>query len=157
MLVLTCAVLLACTQEVTRREILVEQQVVEDRLNSWVRLMNNAKLDSLMLFYDQVPELQVLWSDGQRTGGWEETEQGIRDFFGGLQWMNFVVSEIEVEVLSQRAATTTFRHSTDIIRRDGQRLPVSSGQGTQVWLKDQDDDLWKIHTSHVSVSQPSMN
>lgn len=158
LLVATCAALLACTQsDLTRREAMLEQQVVIERVNAWQRTMNNARIDSLLTFYHQVPELKVLWSDGRRTEGWEQTEQAIRDFYGGIQYLNFVISELEVQVLASGIAQATFRHSTDVVGRDNRRLPVAAGHGLQIWMKDREDKVWKIHTADLAVSQPSTN
>jgi hypothetical protein len=119
--------------------------------------MNNARVDSLLLFYHDVPELRVLWANGKKSSGFEETEQALRDFFAGIQYMNMALSELEVQVLDRSVAEATFRHSTDIVGADNQRRPVSVGQGVLVLFRDASDDLWKIHTQILSVNQPSTN
>jgi ketosteroid isomerase-like protein len=156
-LVLLCAAMVACAQEMTQREEALVRQVVRDRATAWVKAMNNAQLDSIATFYLQTPDLMVLWPDGRRTEGWDSTRAAIRQFYGGINYMNFVVSEPVVQVLSPEAALSAFRHSTDIVQRNGQRLPVQAGQGTILWLKDPRDNLWKIDLSHVAVSSPSGN
>jgi len=157
LLVLACVAVVACTRDMTRRDVLLQQQRVEERVNSWVRTMNNARVDSLLLFYHDVPELRVLWANGKKSSGFEETEQALRDFFAGIQYMNMALSELEVQVLDRSVAEATFRHSTDIVGADNQRRPVSVGQGVLVLFRDASDDLWKIHTQILSVNQPSTN
>lgn len=156
-LVLVCAALVACAQEMTQREQVLARQVVRERTNAWVKAMNNAQLDSIATYYLQTDDVMVLWADGRRTQGWEATQQAIREFYGGINYMNFVVSELEVQVLSPEAALSAFRHSTDVVQRNGQRLPVQSGQGTILWVKDPQDNQWKIDLSHVAVANPSTN
>ncbi|MDH5549409.1 MAG: hypothetical protein OEZ42_05835 [Gemmatimonadota bacterium] len=158
LLMVTCAMLLACTQsDLTRREALLDQQVVIERVNAWQGTMNNARIDSLLTFYHQEPNLKVMWADGRRTEGWEPTEQAIRDLYGSIQYMNFVISELEVQVLARGIAQATFRHSTDVVGRDNRRLPVASGHGLLIWMKDQDQKVWKIHTADLAVTQPATN
>ncbi len=158
LLVVTCTMLLACAQsELTRREAMLDQQVVIERVNAWQRLMNNARVDSVLTFYHQQPEMKVLWSDGRRSEGWEETEQAIRELYGSIQYLNFVISELEVQVLAKGIAQATFRHSTDVVGRDNRRRPVDAGHGLLVWMRDPDDRVWKIHTANLSVTQPSAN
>jgi len=156
-LVLACVTLIACTQEMTQREALLARQAVEGRANGWVQAWNNADRDSLAVFYHQVPDLKVVWPNGNRTDGWEATEAAIAEFYGGINFMNFGVTQLEVQLLSPTAAVTTFRHSTDIVQRNGQRLPVQNGQGMMLWMLDQDDNLWKISTSLIAANQPSRN
>lgn len=156
-LVLACVAVVACTQEMSQREMLLAEQAVDSRANAWVRAWNNADQDSIAAFYHQVPALKVMWPDGSRTDGWEATEQGIQDFFGGINYMNFGVTDLELEVLSPDAAVTTFRHSTDIVQRNGQRQPVQNGWGMILWMLDGQDNLWKIHTSYIGVRSPSRN
>jgi len=158
LLMVTCVVLLACTQsDLSRREALLDQQVVTERVTTWQRTMNNARIDSLLTFYHQEPNLKVLWADGRRTEGWEATEQAIRDLYGSIQYMNFVISELEVQVLARGIAQATFRHSTDVVGRDNRRLPVASGHGLLIWMKDRDERVWKIHTADLAVTQPATN
>jgi hypothetical protein len=157
LLVVACVAVVACTQEMTRREVLLQQERAQERVSGWVRTMNNARIDSLLLFYHQVPELRVLWADGGKSNGFEETEQALRDFYRSIQYMNFAVSEVEVQILAKNAAQATFRHSTDIVGIDNVRRPVSAGQGTLVLFLDPDDNLWKIHTQQLSVNRPSGN
>lgn len=149
-------VVLACTQELSTRERVVEQQLVEARLTTWVRVMNNAAQDSLFGMYHHGPELVVLWPDGRRTEGWEATREAWRAFYADTDYMNFVVQRPTIEVVAPRVAISTFRHSTDIVvsRR---RQPVRAGHGTLVWVKDPTDGLWKIRLSQIAFEVPASN
>jgi ketosteroid isomerase-like protein len=156
-LVLACVTLVACTQEMTQREALAARQAVEGRANAWVTTMNNADQDSLAVFYHHGPDLQVVWPTGTSSEGWEAMEAAIADFYGGINYMNFGLTQLEVQLLSPSAALTTFRHSTDIVQRNGQRLPVQNGRGMILWMLDEQDNLWKIATSLIAANQPSRN
>jgi hypothetical protein len=157
-LVLACVlVLAACERELTMRERAVEEEMVEERFNTWVRLVNNARVDSLLLLYHQVPTLETLWPDGRRTTGYEELKQNLREFYQGISYMNFVPQNPEFQVLTRDLAVATFRHSTDIVLANGDRQPVASGLGTLLWMKDSADNLWKIHVEQVAVSAPRVN
>ncbi len=137
------------------RERAVEGQAVEERFHAFVRLMNNAKVDSVLAFYNQSPGLRVMWSDGTRAEGYEAAEQAWKDFYSNINYMNFVAQNPEVEVLSKDVALTTFRHSTDVVLAGGQRMPVSSGQGAIVWVKDRANE-WKVHTQIHTVNAASL-
>jgi len=156
-LVVVCVAVVACTQEMTQREALLLHDAVEGRTTAWVRAWNNADRDSLAQFYDQSADLTVMWADGRRTDGWEATGQAIRDFYGGINYMNFVVTEPQIEVLGPTAALVTFRHSTDIVQRNAQRMPVRAGQGVVLWVRDRQDNVWRIRTSYIAISEPSRN
>ncbi len=153
--VLLCVAVLACEPEMSTRERLVEQQRVEAALTTWARLMNNARTDSLSAMYVQTPAVHVVRVDGQIGTGWEAVQEGQRIFFGGLDYMNFVLQNPNVELLTPELALATFRHSTDIVR-GGARQPVVTGGGTILWERDPTDDRWKIRLEHVSVT-PSAN
>ena len=156
-LVLLCAAMVACAQEMTQREETMVRQIVRDRAIAWVKAMNNAQLDSIATFYLQTPDLTVLWPDGRRTEGWDSTEASIREFYGGINYMNFVITELQLQILSPDAVMSAFRHSTDIVQRNGLRLPVQAGQGTILWVKDPQDNQWKIELSHIATISPSGN
>lgn len=155
-LVLAVAAMLACSPELTQRQILLEQDQVRERLETWSRAMNNARTDSLVMLYHQVPQLVVTWMDGRQTKGWEETKKAWDEFYRTTDYMNFVVQAPIIQILSPKVAVTTFRHSTDIVRR-AVRLPVAAGYATIVWVKDDTDGLWKIHISQIGVDKPSEN
>ena len=156
LVVLACVAVVACTQEMTGRETLLEQQAVEARVNGWVRAMANAKLDSLLMLYDDSPSVHVVWPDGRMAQGYENVDQSLRDFYGSIQYMNFAMSQLEVEVLGRSAAQAVFRHSTDVVDRNNDRA-VFPGRGVLVLIKDHDDNLWKIHTQLLSVNRQSEN
>lgn len=152
-LMLACVIVLACEQELTMRERAVEVQAVEEQFNTLVRLKNNAKVDSLLTLYRSGPELRVMWSDGTRERGHEAVEQAIRDFYSNINYMNFVPQNPEVQVLNKDVALTTFRHSTDVVIAGGERLPVASGQGMIVWVKDH-ANAWKVQAEITAVNTP---
>jgi ketosteroid isomerase-like protein len=139
----------------TRRELLLEQQAVEAQVNAWVRTMSNNQLDSLMTFYDDRPTVYAVWPDGRTARGFEGVEQNVREFYGGINYMNFAMSQLTVEVLGRTTAQAVFRHSTDVVDRNNQRA-VFPGRGVLVLVKDA-TDRWKIHTQLLSVNPPSVN
>jgi ketosteroid isomerase-like protein len=141
----------------TSREALVVREAVEARANAWVMAWNNADRDSLAVFYHHTPDIKVMWPSGNRTDGWEATEAAIAEFYGGVNFMNFNVTQLEVRVLSASATLTTFRHSTDVVQQDGRRQPVQNGRGMILWMLDQQDNLWKIQTSLIAVNAPARN
>ncbi len=152
---LTCAAMVACTGGgMTQRERLIEQQVVEERVATWVRVMNNARVDSLVAMYMPTPDCRKLWADGRRSIGAEQLEQDLRAFYSSINYMNFVLQDPVVEILSPGHALTTFRHSTDVVQAGGAGRTVAPGQGALVWVKDPADRLWKIHLEHISVLPP---
>lgn len=151
---LGCLIVLACQPQLTMRERAVEVQAVEARFNTLVRLRNNAKVDSMLALYQAGPELRVMWADGTRAAGLEAVEKAMRDFYGNINYMNFVPQSPEFLVLNQDVALTTFRHSTDVVVAGGDRLPVASGQGVIVWVKDHEADMWKVQTELVAVNTP---
>lgn len=157
MLVLACATLIACARELTSRERLVEAQRLQDRLDSWVTHMNNAKTDSIFAMYDSSSALLVVGLDGQTAVGPQQVREALRGFFGKLSYMNFGEQDPKIDVLSQDIAVVVFRHSTDIVQANRQRIPVQAGPGSMVWVKDSRDNLWKIHTQHLVIRVPSGN
>jgi len=151
--VLVLGLLIACAPELTDRERMVERQMVEDRLNMWVRVINNAQMDSLWVLYHGGDDLRVMWPVGRQTRGFEETQQAWREFYESIDYMNFVLQGKAVEVLGRTAALTSFRHSTDIVR-SGRRQPVRAGYGVVIWKKDDESGEWKIHLSQISYDAP---
>ncbi len=156
LLILACVVVVACSQDMTRREMLLEQEAVQERVNTWVRMMNNQKVDSLLLHYDAGPETHVVWPDGRMAKGFEAVEQTWRDFYRGTNYMNFAMSQLEVSVLASNVAQVVFRHSTDVVDAGNQRA-VFPGRGLIVFVKDRQDNVWKIHTQLLSVNRASEN
>jgi ketosteroid isomerase-like protein len=157
MVALVCATLIACTGGMTQRERLVEQEVLQNRLATWVRVLNNAQVDSLMAMYMPGPEVRVVMPDGQRHQGWEELDEQTRYFYRSINYMNFVMQDPSTVILNQDVAISSFRHSTDIVAAGGVRQPVSAGHVTLVWLKDPQDNVWKISLEHISNNSPAMN
>ena len=155
MLVLLCVTLAACSPELTQRERMLEEQAVQEQLNTWVRVLNNAKLDSLDAMYYDAPEMRIMWPDGRRSRGPDEVAQAWRALYGGIQYMNFVMTDPVVEVLSPRVALTTFSHSTDIVRLSGRT--VEAGHGTLIWMKDPDSGVWKIYLQQLAIRTPGRN
>ena len=151
-LLLAATTTFGCATEMTTREKMVEQQAVEDRLNQWTQLQNNAKVDSLMTFYDHAPELLVVWPDGKRAEGPDQVQQMIQDFYNSIQYMNLVLAQPVTQVLDAHTAVTTFRHSTDVVQAGGNRLPLTAGNGVLVWVKDPQDRTWKIHDELRAVN-----
>lgn len=159
---ISCALLVGCSQGLTQRQILVEQEAVRAQLDRWVKAVNNVRvvltaegrtvrqnLDSVYAMYHQVDELTVSSPSGTVSEGWEARLEEIRTFYGNLQYVNFVLQGPSVEVLSPNVAITTFGHSTTV--QDLQReRSIYAGRGTLVWVKDPDARLWKIHTEHIS-------
>ena len=156
LLVLTCVVVVACSQGMTSREVLIEGRAVEERITTWVRAMNNAKVDSVVLMYDQSADVHAVWADGHIAEGFEAVEQRWRDFYTATSYMNVATSQLKVEVLAPGVAQAVFRHSTDIVDANNQRA-VFPGRALVVLLKDSDDNLWKIHTQLFSVNRVSEN
>ena len=155
MLVLVCAALVACSPELTQRERMVEQQVVEGQLTTWVRVMNNAKLDSVVAFYYDVPTTRIMWPNGQRSLGPEAVGESWRQFYASIQYMNFVMTDPTVEILSPTIALATFSHSTDVVRIGG-RI-VEAGHGTLLWRKDPEDGVWKIYLQQLAIRTAGQN
>jgi ketosteroid isomerase-like protein len=147
---------MACSQEMTRRETMVKQQTAEALVDSWVWAMSNAQLDSLVLHYDETPAVHVVLPDGRMAKGYEGVNETLREFFGEIQYMNFAISQLEVEVLDRGAAQAVFRHSTDVVDRNNQRA-VYPGRGVMVLVQNDRGNQWKIHTQLLSVNRQSDN
>lgn len=164
LLVVSVAVVVACTQEMPRRERLAEAEAVEQQLSAWVQAgndlyrngLNRRMLDSLAPFYQQDDQLQAFWPVGGRTMGWDQFDARMREFFGAFNFLNMVITDPRVEVMSRTAALTTFRHSTDALVGARQRS-VHPGGGTILWVKDPADGVWKIHLQHISWDTPIGN
>lgn len=155
MLLLVCGALVACSPELTQRERMVEQQAVEGQLATWVRVMNNAKLDSVIAFYYDDPGTRIVWPSGERSLGPEQVAESWRQFYGSIQYMNFVMTDPNVEILSPRIALATFSHSTDVVRVGG-RI-VEAGHGTLLWMKDPTDGAWKIYLQQLAIRTSGQN
>jgi hypothetical protein len=142
------AALAACTPRMTPQERAVEEQLIQDRTNAWVRALNNRARDSLATFYLQTPSLTVAWPAGQRTSGWDEETAAQQEYFRGVTALNLVTQDLRVDVLAPNTALATFRHSTDEIR--GTDRDLFSGNGTMVWVKPDPRGRWVIRALHLS-------
>ncbi len=142
----------ACgTDDISVRQRFLAQSSVSVQFETWVRSLNNQNQDSLALVYHQVPELRVLGIDGSVSHGWDEERTRLAEFFEAAELVNFVPDGIEIEVLSDEIVLTTFRHTLDIERADGQRDPTVRGLGTIIWTHDVLDDSWKIRVMQLSA------
>ena len=145
--------LLGCEPpDLTRHQRAVEEQFVHGRVNAWTTALNNKELGDLAGMYENSPDLTVMWLEGAKAVGFEEYEAMIADFFRRSVFMNFAAQSPYVDVLSSTVAVVTFRHSVDVQWVDTRR-DVWAGYGTLVFVKDSEDNLWKIHTQHISVNR----
>ncbi|UCG88433.1 MAG: nuclear transport factor 2 family protein [Gemmatimonadota bacterium] len=151
LVLLASTTLVACSPEMSLRARAEAEQEVRARFDTWVRAMNNMDMDSLLLMHHAVPELTVIRADGRVAHGWEEEEALHQEAMEGVDRINFGVQNVEVQVLTRRIALVTFRHSTDVILEDGERGEPYAGHVSMVWLRDREDDQWKIHMEHHSV------
>lgn len=150
-------VMAACSTEMSLRQLTEAEQAINNRLNTWVRALNNSELDTLLLMHHRVPEVTVILADGSEAVGWEAEENLWRDFFAGFERINVNMLGPEIEILSPEFAITTFRHTTDIMRDETTRDPPAAGHVTIVWVMDRMDNEWKIHLTHMSYKPPSEN
>lgn len=159
LLVLVASVWLGCQPpELSRAEILRQEQELEGLLNRWVRHMNNAHVDSLLSLYEQSPMLRWIQPSGAVARGYQETEQAIRDFYASIGYMNFVLQDPSTELLAPGVGLSSFGHSTDIVGADRVRRPVTAGRGTIVWTRNAATaDEWRIHLVQLSANQRSPN
>jgi hypothetical protein len=141
----------------TRSDALRYQQELDGRVETWARLMNNARIDSLLAMYEQSPTLVVMRGNGSRSRGIDQEEEQLRAFYRDIQYMNFVMQSPTTELLSADVALTTFGHTTDVVGADNRRRPVVAGRGTIVWMRDAEEDVWKIHLLHISTNERSAN
>jgi len=144
--------LLGCeSPDLTLRQRAVEEQFVQGRVNAWTKALNNKEFEDLAGMYENSPDLTVMWLEGTKAVGFEEYEAMIADFYGRAHLINFAAQSAHVDVLSSTVAVVTFRHSVDVQWFDTRR-DVWAGFGTLVFMKDSEDDLWRIHTQHISVN-----
>jgi hypothetical protein len=100
------------------------------------------------MYYD-APTARIMWPNGQRSLGPEQMGETWRQFYASIQYMNFVMTDPSVEILSPTYALATFSHSTDVVRIGG-RI-VEAGHGTLVWRKDLEDGVWKIYLQQLAI------
>jgi hypothetical protein len=139
--------LASCTPRMTPQERSVEEQVVRDRTNAWIRQFNNRNRDSLATYYLQSSDLTVAWP-GSRSSGWDDESATQQEYFRGVSTLNLVAQDLRVEVLAPNVALATFRHSTDEIR--GTDRDLYSGNGTLVWVRPEPRSAWVIRAAHLS-------
>lgn len=139
---------LGCSNRVTRQQRIVAEETVRGRFQVWTRALNNRSLDTVAAMYLNDENIYVIDPGGQRFDGWEGVQQGIRDFYGSINYMNFVPQDPTIDVIAIDVTTTAFRHSTTIDRPGG-RL-VTAGHGLLVWAKDPSDGLWRIRSQIIS-------
>ena len=151
LLLLASMTLVACSTEMSLRARAEAEQEVRTRFDSWVRALNNMDLDSLAPMHHAVPELTVIWPDGRVAHGWQEEEALHQEEMQGVDRINFGVQNVEIQILSPRVALVIFRHSTDIIMQDGERGTPKAGHVSMIWIRDRQDDQWKIQMEHHSV------
>ena len=148
LLSLTGVIALGCSNRVTTQQRIVAEEAIRGRFQVWTRALNNRSLDTVDAMYLNDEDTYVIDPDGRRFDGWEGVQQGIREFYRSINYMNFVPQEPTVDVLAIDVTTTAFRHSTTIDRRTG-RI-VSAGNGLLVWAKDPSDGLWRIRSQIIS-------
>ena len=101
-----------------------------------------------MTMYTADESLTLVFTDGRRGFG-AEGATVLRDFLADLNFINLVPQNPDFDLIDAGTAVVTFRFSVDASLGDTSR-DAFAGQGTLVWVKDQTDDLWKIHTQHLS-------
>ena len=144
---------LACQPpEMTTQQRIQAQEEVATQFNAWVTAMNNGNRDEVAAYYMNNEQILVFWPDGSAANGHEEQLLALHNFFNSTRYMNFVVSQQRIELMSPRTALSTFGHSTDVIGQDSNRQ-VTPGKGTIIWVKDALDDVWRIHTQHLSANR----
>ncbi len=148
LLSLTGVIALGCSNRVTTQQRIVAEEAIRGRFQVWTRALNNRSLDTVDAMYLNDEDTYVIDPDGRRFDGWEGVQQGTREFYRSINYMNFVPQEPIVDVLAIDVTTTAFRHSTTIDRRTG-RI-VSAGNGLLVWAKDPSDGLWRIRSQIIS-------
>ncbi len=152
LVVLAFVGMLACSEPtVTIREQAVIEQTLTDQLRTWVRAWNNGDRDSLSAMYVQGPELTVVWVDGSVRQGWEEEELAQTSLFNSTERVNFVMQNPVQHVIDMEVALSTFSHSIDVVRLGGRRDLVRSGAGTVLWVRDHEENVWRIRMAHLSV------
>lgn len=156
LVVIACALVLACDAGMSLREQRIIEQAVRGQFDSWVRYVNNHAADSVAALFHQVPELVVVWSTGEMNRGWDEARVAQTELFESSDRINLVPTSPQLQVLSPSFATISMRYAVDIMYKDGTREP-RGGHATQIWMKDPVDDVWKIHLQHFSLTPQSEN
>ena len=129
----------------------VEEQFINNRLSVWTTALNNGDQDTLIGLYDTSAWLSVVWPDGRSAIGFDELEQSIADTYNLWDMVNYGPISPDVDIIDERVAVVNYRHSLDIRFVDTRRQ-VSSGHTTLVFVKDEEDGLWRIRRQHISVN-----
>ena len=137
------------TPSLTPTAINVATDQIQARLDDWERYVNNRMIDSATTLYMDNSALNVGWSNGVRTVGLEEHTAEVQNFYNSIQFVNVVLQNPTVDVISPTVAAVNFRYSIDMQLNDTSRDPYS-GLGLQVWIKDSADELWKIQHHMMS-------
>lgn len=135
----------------SRQQRAVAEQFIGNRLSAWTTALNNGAQDTLIGLYDTSPQLNVVWPDGRWAVGFDELEQSIADTYNLWDMVNYGPINAQVDLIDEQVAVVTYRHSLDIRFVDTRRQ-VSSGHTTLVFVKDEEDGLWKIRRQHISVN-----
>ena len=151
--VLSGAAVVGCESapRLTQQQRAVEEQFISNRLSAWTTALNNGDQDTLMGLYDTSAWLNVVWPDGRSAIGFDELEQSIADTYNLWDMVNYGPISPDVDIIDERVAVVTYRHSLDIRFVDTRRQ-VSSGHTTLVFVKDEEDGLWRIRRQHISVN-----
>ncbi len=159
MVVLACVGTIGCSSQtpLTLRERAVIEQTLTDQIKSWERAWNNADTDSLSALYVQSPELTVVWVDGSVRRGWEEEQLAQVSLFNSTERVNFIVRNPVERAISRNVAVSTFSPSIDVVRLGGRREMLRSGSGTVLWVRDEEDAMWRIQLAHLSVTPSATN
>jgi len=126
----------------TRQQITVATEQVQQRVTDWTRYVNNRELDSLAAMYDHSPMLTVGWADGARTRGFDNFRQQLDAYYASLQFLNMGPQNPEISILAPGIAVVSFRYSVDVQLNDTRRDPYS-GQALLVWMQQENGD-WVI-------------
>src|SRR3990172_771355 len=86
------AALVACgPQQLSRQELAVEEQAIQQQIQLWEQSLNSVKPDSMALVYEHSSAFTAAWPEGKRTRGWDQEEQAQRDFAAQTTAFNFDV------------------------------------------------------------------
>ncbi len=142
-------VALGCSSvALTRSEIAVEEQALEERFQEWVTAVNNRTIADIDDMFMHSEDLVVISPNGNRVEGWENQETAIRNYYQDVNYVNFVPLAPSIHVITDEFASMIYRHSTTTDFRMTGRA-ANAGWGTMLWQKDS-DGVWRILTSTIS-------
>ncbi len=148
LLPLTGVIALGCSNRVTTQQRIVAEEAVRGRFQVWTRALNNRSLDTVDAMYLNDEDTYVIDPNGRRFDGWEGVQQGTREFYSSINYMNFVPQDPTIDVIARDVTTTAFRHSTTTDRPGGR--VVTAGHGLLVWARDPSDGVWRIRSQIIS-------